>query len=133
MQKKNGEYFFFAKMTDILDLKLCIKFWHFDRRIWTYMKLGWFLNWIFWNLVKIPFYRYAFQQFSGWYILNPPFHIFDGAGNLQGPYQAPGGLGEVKFGGKCLYVYSLRLEQCFRVSKKMAVKTLLLWHSDNAC
>ena len=24
--KKNGEYFFFAKMTDILDLKLCIKF-----------------------------------------------------------------------------------------------------------
>ena len=62
-----------------------------------------------------------------------PFHIFDRAGNLKGPYQAPGRLGEVKFRGKCLYVYSLRLEQCFRVSKKMAVKTLLLWHSDNAC
>ena len=62
-----------------------------------------------------------------------PFHIFDRAGNLKGPYQAPGGLGEVKFGGKCLYVYSLRLEQCFKVRQKMAVKTLLLWHSDNPC
>ena len=62
-----------------------------------------------------------------------PFHIFDRAGNLQGALPSPRGTWRGKIWGKCLYVYSLRLEQCFRVRKKMAVKTLLSRHSDNAC
>ena len=34
-----------------------------------------------------------------------PFHIFDRVGNLGGPYQAHGGLGEVKFGENvCMYI-----------------------------
>ena len=62
-----------------------------------------------------------------------PFHIFDRVGNLQGVLPSPRGTWRGKIWGKCLYVYSLRLEQCLKVSKKMAVKTLLSRHSDNAC
>ena len=62
-----------------------------------------------------------------------PFHIFDRAGNLQGALPSPRGTWRGKIWGKCLYVYSLRLEQCFRVRKKMAVKTLLSPKSENAC
>ena len=71
------------------------------------MKLAWILNWKIGNPVKFCFYTYPFEQNPGWYTLTLPFHIFDGAGNLQRLCQAPVVLGEVKFLGKCLHLYSI--------------------------
>ena len=56
------------------------------------------------SLLYIPFWA------KSRYTLTLPFHIFDGAGNLRGLCQAPVVLGEVKFLGKCLHLYSLTLE-----------------------
>ena len=52
------------------------------------------------SLLQIPFWAKSRTVH-----FDPIFHIFDGAGNLRGPYQAPGGLGEVKFGENvCMYI-----------------------------